>query len=498
MKFLRYYLILLLHLPLFAAEKQSHLADGWYPHDPAKLAQALAEHDTNAASSYDAAVNPTAVKALIAPHAGISYSGDIAAAVYRLANPQTRRVIILAPDHSGKTNGIALPPFNHYAIANGTLKVDTLFVKKLQRHPIFSYQETAFAPEHSLEMQLPFIARYMPGAKIVPLIVGPIRCMQADDVATILKKHIDKQTLVVVSTDFVHYGTRFNFAPFTDHQQLRTRHLNSQAIELIEQQRCGPFEHFMQQSHATICGSNPLKVLLALLHANAFGAVEPRLIAYGSSSDTATDDFVTYVGMIFTTQKVATLPINEQLTQQEKRNLFGQAQNTLTHMLEPNFDEQLYYPIRSFGVTRNLGAFTTLRTQDGSLRGCIGRILASDPLYKTIATVTQDTALRDSRFNPVTQQEIPGLSLKLSVLSKPKKIKSYTGIELGKHGIILKGNGRSAVFLPEVATEQKWNIDQTLSQLAQKAGLDKDAWKLKDTEFQVFSTVDIPASKNPA
>lgn len=103
----------------------------------------------------------------------------------------------------------------------------------------------------------------------------------------------------------------------------------------------------------------------------------------------------------------------------------------------------------------------------------------------------QDTALRDSRFQPVTKQEASTLNLKLSILSQPKKVDDYKNIVIGKHGIILKQGMHSAVFLPEVATEFGWNLEQTLNHLSQKAGLEKNGWKIKETSFSVFSTLDI-------
>lgn len=497
MKAIRYALFILLQFSLHAIDFQSHLKEGWYPQETAALNKALDEHDISAAQKYAAAIKPSTIRALIAPHAGISFSGDIAAAVYRLASRQTKRIIILAPDHSGKTDGIALPDFTRYAVPNGTLSLDMPLIKALKHSAMFHQESGIFTTEHSLEMQLPFIARYFPKVKIAPLIVGSLNCQRASQIANILKKYIDKQTLVVVSSDFIHYGNRFGFAPFADHQQLRTRHINSQAIELIEHQRCAPFEQFMQNSHATICGSNPIKLLLALAQQNAFGSIEARLIAYGSSSDNAIDDFVTYAGIVFTNQKLAQQPIDQQLTQQEKRNLLEEARNVLMHMFDTDYDPARYYPIGSRGVMQQLGAFATLRTANDKLRGCIGRILSSEPLYKTIATITKDAAINDSRFAPITKQEASSLSIKLSVLSKPKMIKNYNDIALGTDGIILARNGKSALFLPEVATEQNWNINQTLSQLAQKAGLDKDAWKQKGTHFQIFNTIEIPSSKNP-
>ena len=191
--------------------------------------------------------------------------------------------------------------------------------------------------------------------------------------------------------------------------------------------------------------------------------------------------------MLFTSEKLVNQSIENQLTQQEKREALEQAKNTVTHL--DNANQELYLPIRSFGITRLHGAFVTLRTPDHQLRGCIGRVITEEPLYKVITQVAHDAALRDSRFNPVAPQEIPSLKVELSVLSVPQKVKSYAQIQLDKNGIILENKGKSALFLPEVSQEFKWTLEQTLEQLAQKAGLPATAWQDPDTSYKVFSTL---------
>lgn len=409
-------------IPVLAKQQHAFLAGSWYPKNKNILQQALQQADTVAQSSYAASVKSQTIRALIAPHAGIRYSGSVTAGTYRLIDPTIQRVIILAPDHSGKTRGVALPTFNQYILPNGSLTVDTQLIQKLSQHELFNFDETVFSKEHSLEMQLPFIIKYCNTAQIIPLIIGTIDCKNAQHIAQQLKTIINKNTIVVISSDFVHYGKRFNFMPFTDHQQLRIRHLNSQAIQLIEKADCTAFESFIRKTGATICGSCPIKILLHLIHSGTFGTVEPQLIGYDTSSKSDTEDSVSYIGMIFTTEKLSEKPIEHQLTQQEQTHLLQQARDILKYMFDTKYDESLYFPLLSFGVTQPLGAFTTLKKKNGNLRGCIGRIVTTQPLYKTIATVMQDTALRDSRFQPVTKQEASTLNLKLSILSQPKKL----------------------------------------------------------------------------
>jgi AmmeMemoRadiSam system protein A len=130
--------------------------------------------------------------------------------------------------------------------------------------------------------------------------------------------------------------------------------------------------------------------------------------------------------------------------------------------------------------------FITL-TRDDQLRGCIGSIAADAPLHESVVKNAINAALYDYRFSPVEVAEVPLLTLEVSVLTAPKPIASWHEFEVGRHGIILEKNGQKAVYLPEVAPQQGWNREQTLSHLSQKAGLGPDGWR-QGAQFKVFTT----------
>lgn len=480
-------------LTLAANATDPHPTNEWYPSNPKKLIKAITNMSLDAQKIYaDPFINSSSVRAMIVPHAGIQYSGTVACAAYLKLDPSTKRIIILAPDHHGLVSTIALPSTNNYAVPNGIITIDTSVIKGIVKQGIGTYADSVFKSEHSYKVQLPFIKYYCPNASIVPLIIGNISCNQAQKIAAALKKYINKNTVVIVSSDFVHYGQGYNFTPFIDHQQLRARDLNSQAVQCIEGKNCTTFNDFLHTTHATICGAHSILILLKLLEMQLFGPIEPRLIAYDTSSKSDTDDFVSYIGMIFTTQERPNLPFDALLTNQEKQGLITQASDTLTHMFEQSFDATLYYPLISYGVKQSTGAFATLYGPQKALRGCIGHITTHEPLYKTVAAVTQDAAQSDSRFKPLTKHELQTTTVHLSILSKPQQIKNLKEITLGKNGVIFEHNSYSALFLPEVATEQGWSKEDLLNNLAQKAGLQTDAWKKKDSHFKIFSTITIP------
>ena len=138
-------------------------------------------------------------------------------------------------------------------------------------------------------------------------------------------------------------------------------------------------------------------------------------------------------------------------------------------------------------MRQKMGVFVTLH-KNGMLRGCIGEITPRRPLYIAVMHQAINSALRDYRFPKVKESEIPSLEYEISALTPPKPVSSYKDIVIGRDGMTISKHGYSAVFLPQVAPEQGWNLDQTLTHLSQKAGLPSNAWK-KDAEFTTFQAI---------
>lgn len=130
------------------------------------------------------------------------------------------------------------------------------------------------------------------------------------------------------------------------------------------------------------------------------------------------------------------------------------------------------------------GAFVTL-TLDGRLRGCIGVIEGVLPLVQAVADNAAAAAVDDPRFRPVSPPELPRLEFEVSALTPLRRVAGPAEIEIGRHGILLSRRGRRAVFLPQVAPAEGWDLETTLTQLALKAGLAPDGWR-QDAVFQVF------------
>lgn len=143
-------------------------------------------------------------------------------------------------------------------------------------------------------------------------------------------------------------------------------------------------------------------------------------------------------------------------------------------------------------LTGEEGAFVTLKqrglspTVAGSLRGCIGNIIGTGPLYKLIKHLACESAFHDPRFPPVRIAELSQLRLEISILTVPKPISSPAKIVVGRDGVLLTKGMHRSVFLPQVAVEQEWDREEMLNHLAMKAGLYPSAWQQESCRFDVF------------
>jgi AmmeMemoRadiSam system protein A len=140
------------------------------------------------------------------------------------------------------------------------------------------------------------------------------------------------------------------------------------------------------------------------------------------------------------------------------------------------------------------GAFVTLK-KHGELRGCIGFMDWSRPLWVNVARAAVAAALEDSRFEPVTPEELPAVRVEISVLTPPVDLPDLALFDPQRHGIIVEEGFRRALLLPKVAQEYGWGAAEVLSCVCRKAGLPADAWERPGPRFQVFTAVDFGEGK---
>ena len=132
------------------------------------------------------------------------------------------------------------------------------------------------------------------------------------------------------------------------------------------------------------------------------------------------------------------------------------------------------------------GAFVTLK-REGKLRGCIGYTEPYFPLAETIVRAAISASTSDTRFTPVKPGELPHIDIEISVLSPVRKTTDISEIKIGVHGLVIKKDGRSGLLLPQVATENKWDVEEFLAHTCWKASLSTDSWKKENCEIYLFS-----------
>ena len=174
------------------------------------------------------------------------------------------------------------------------------------------------------------------------------------------------------------------------------------------------------------------------------------------------------------------------LTAEQRQTLLSIARRSIEAVLDgrrpeldpAQLDETLLTPS---------GAFVSLHTKGGDLRGCIGSIEAVAPLCKAVQANAVNAAFRDPRFRPVTPEELPNLHIEISVMSPIVGVTDVAEIEVGRDGLIIRRGGRAGLLLPQVATQYGWDRETFLRQTCVKAGLPPDSWHDSACRVERFS-----------
>ncbi|MCX7818110.1 MAG: AmmeMemoRadiSam system protein B [Kiritimatiellae bacterium] len=477
----------------------STLAGSWYTADERELRRELRAKRAASGQTPD-----SAVFALILPHAGYQYSGAVAAHGARMVEGRSfSRVIVMGPTHRvPMRNAIATPDADAYATILGSIPIDVEFVGRLRRYPLFRTVRGAMPGEHSIEIEFPLLQDALGEFRLVPLVVGQLDDAAVTEAAACLRAEMDSNTLVVASTDFTHYGPRFDYVPFTGAIETKLRELDLGAFEFIRRRDAVGFRRYIDRTGATICGRDPVAVLTAMLPEDA----EVRLLAYDTSGRITGDwlNSVSYLSAAIrcrwtprplerpaepAPKSSATEEGPLQIPEPDRAALLSLARSTIRFY----FAHQRRATPAELGVQitpamrQVAGAFVTLH-KHGELRGCIGEILPTRALYAAVMDQALNAAFRDPRFPPLQELELPLCRIEISALSEPKPVSSWSEIVLGRHGIILRKEGHTALFLPQVAPQQGWDLPTTLRHLALKAGLAPDDWR-SGADFEVFEAV---------
>jgi AmmeMemoRadiSam system protein B len=274
------------------------VAGTWYPSNPDKLARQVDEHLAEAKA--DPRETGRRLIGLIAPHAGYVYSGAVAGRGFGLVrDARYSRVLLLGPSHSSGFRGAALPEAEVYRTPLGEVPLDTSAIASLADHPGFTVTDAPFGSEHSLESEIPFLQRALrPGWLLLPVLLGPGSSGRtAGQLAGELRPMLDSTTLIVVSSDFTHFGMGFGYVPFRQNVPENIRELDMGAVRKIENLDAGGFDGYVNETEATICGRNAISVLLKMLPKDTSAS----LVAYDTSGNMTGDwgHSVSYAAMAF-------------------------------------------------------------------------------------------------------------------------------------------------------------------------------------------------------
>ena len=407
-------------------------------------------------------------KLLIVPHAGHIYSGSTAARAYasllypgEARSTRVRRVVLLGPAHRVYFQGIALPAAQAFATPLGLVPVDGLGAQALADLPFVSVRADVHGPEHSLEVQLPFLQQMLGPFELLPLVVGDA---PVEQVLQVLERLWGgPEVLILISTDLSH------FHPYAQ----------AQALDAASCAQIGALDGTL--NHDQACGATPLNAALRLARQRGLEIRELGRCNSGDTGANSPEGRARVVGYAsFAVFEPAPAPLAGQLTPEQGARLLRLARASLhaatgAAPVEPVVTEDLQV---------EAAAFVTL-TQQGQLRGCIGSLQAHRPLASDVQANAIAAATQDPRFAAVSAAEAPGLRVEVSVLTAPQPLPyanqahALWQLRPGVDGVILSyaqdGRQWRSTFLPQV-WEQLPQPIAFLAQLKAKAGLPPDFW----------------------
>ena len=452
--------------------RESVISGSWYPGKKEDLAKLI---DSFLGNADNAGLKD--IKALIVPHAGYAYSGQVAAHAYKqIAGKEYKKVIILAPSHHIGFRGASIPDYTHFETPMGEVKVSSVAGLLKKESTLIQSIDLIEEKEHSLEIQLPFLQKVLgAGFELIPIVVGDISESDRTTLAELLTKHLDDETLLVISTDLSHYYP-YDTAVLMDTECIETiTDLDIEGAEGCE-----------------MCGMNPVLILTEIAKKIGWNT---HLLKYANSGDVTGDPsgVVGYAAIAFYAgekeeKKEHKKILSGDLNNTEKKYLLGLARETIENFIKSGEVTEPHTEDEKLKETR--GAFVTLEKK-GQLRGCIGHILPVSPLFLDVRDNAISAATEDPRFRQVVEEELDKIEIEISVLTSPEEIKTKSAketletIRQGIDGIIIEYKGRGATYLPQV-WEQLPGKEEFLDSLCMKGGLSPGDWKQKGAKISRY------------
>jgi AmmeMemoRadiSam system protein B/AmmeMemoRadiSam system protein A len=413
------------------------------------------------------------VRALICPHAGYIYSGPTAAYAYKLVRGKTyEAVVVIGTSHRYGLDGASIYTKGGFETPLGTAAVDEELAARIARASGFSYIAEAHAEEHSVEVQIPFLQRVLPGVRIVPIVLGyPTRQNVYALAEGIAKACAGKKVLIVASTDMSHYLSKADAGA-----------VDAKTIDLVKKLNVNTLIAKCAGGENIMCGGGG--VAAALIALKKSGEPKVEILHYTDSSE-ASGEERQVVGYLAAAVTVGEATPEFSLSKEEKRELLRLARQAVEMYVAEK--KVCGAETRNGNLLSERGAFVTLKKK-GELRGCIGFIEPVAPLWDTVIQTAVYAACQDPRFTPVTSEELKELEYEISVLTPLKKIEDPKVVQVGRHGLVIAMDRNRGILLPQVPVENNWDREMFLDQACLKAGLPPDAWK-KGAEISIFEAI---------
>ena len=472
--------------PARGIRHHSPYAGTWFPDDPATLSRLLDETWARSHRRTSAYLTPGAV-AFVVPHAGLVYSGAVAAAAYRhMEQQRPERVVILGFCHRGSLPGLWIPEVGQYETPLGRLGVDADCVAFLLEDPLFRRTPESRVCDHSIEIQLPLLYRAAPSATLVPVYVAALDSDQRAQAAERLARCAGPRTVFLASSDLTHFGSSFGYRPFPvdARTEQRLRDLDFEIIDAAGSLSEGLFLDTIRRTSATVCGSDPISLLLAVLRGlDGDDEIFQNTLDYQTSGE-ITGDFhhsVSYGALGYFPWSAF------RLGPEEQAQLLRLARETLSEYLSTGRRERRSHaapPANLPALTSQLAVFVSLHSK-GQLRGCLGRNTTDESLWRTVPDLALAAATEDRRFPPLSPGE-EDIEIEISVLSPMKRIEDRGAFRVNEHGALLEAGGRHGLLLPQVATERNWGAEQFFEALARKANVSPSVYADPSTRLHVF------------
>ena len=436
--------------------KQPSVAGTFYTSDKTALEKQISEFKQNSRNTYK-----TPTRAVIVPHAGLVYSGRLAYEGISQLDKNVKNIFIFAPAHRVPFEGLAVTSYDEWTTPLGNIGINRTITKELVDKFGAKVDDNALAPEHAVEVEIPFIQTELNGVKIIPVLMGKV---DPEKVYKIISHYYkDKENGFVISSDLSHY--------LPDDTAKRVDSYTAQHIETCDNSNF---------THELACGATGILGLMQFADDNNYSLI--RIDMTNSSSTTFDKERVVGYGTWFLYEGDRNDFIKENYSD-FVLNLCKEA------IKNKNYDvSKTSYP----QVFSEYGAVFVTLEKNGNLRGCIGSIIAHRPLIQDIITNAKNSAYADPRFNPVEKSEIKDLKIAVSLLSIPKPMKFKDEADLlnqirqNVDGIIIKDGNYQAVYLPSV-WEQIPDKKMFLDSLKVKAGMSPDHFS-KTFEAYRFET----------